>query len=114
MKPPGARYPDDADGQALHGLEADGSDLSKPMDIDFAVACPDEASGLAVASEAAALGYGTEVGRDDGGAWCCSCTRHMVATYEAIIAAQAELDVVARRHGGHSDGWGTFGNAGLS
>lgn len=35
-------YPNDADGDALRRVAGAGSDMSKPMDIDFAVAAPDE------------------------------------------------------------------------
>jgi hypothetical protein len=28
-------YPDDADGDALRRVAADGSDMSKPMEVDF-------------------------------------------------------------------------------
>jgi Regulator of ribonuclease activity B len=106
-------YPNDADGDALRRVARDGSDMTRPMDVDFAVAVPDEMSGLEVAKLAQGLGYRPDVVRDDeSGSWTCCCTRSMVLTYAAVIAAQAELDRVAGPVGGASDGWGTFGNAG--
>ena len=77
-------FPNDADGDALRRVAADGSDLSRPVSIDFTVAVPDSGAGLEVAVRAGALGYQT--------------------------AAQQELDELARSHGGRADGWGTFGN----
>ena len=100
-------YPDDADGDALRRL------ASQPMDIDFAVAVPDEKAGHALARLAAPRGYRPEVRQEEEtGEWTCSCTRSMVASYEALIAGQAELDELARPLGGYADGWGSFGNAG--
>jgi hypothetical protein len=109
--------PDDADGGALRRLEADGSDLSRPMDIDFAVAVPGESSGKAVAEAARAAGYAAKVACDGSGEdedsqrWTCYCTRRMVPSREALRAAEAELERVSAPHGGYLDGWGSFGNA---
>jgi hypothetical protein len=50
-------YPDDADGDALRRIEAGGSDMSKPMDIDFFIAASDEATAKVVAEKATELGY---------------------------------------------------------
>ncbi len=114
------RYPDDADGQALESLAADGNDMSKPMDIDFHVAAPSEAAARQVADQAARLGYHAEIFFDDQEPgleeeelppWTCECTRTMVPDYDAIVAAQKELDALARPLGAYVDGWGSFGNA---
>ena len=105
-------YPDDADGDALRRVAADGADMSKPMDIDFFIAASDEATAKVVADKAAELGYRTEICfEDDVGSvdpWTCGCTKAMVPTYQAVIAAQAELDAIARPLGTYTDGWGTL------
>jgi regulator of RNase E activity RraB len=93
------------------------------MDIDFQVAASDEATAKRVAEEAAKLGYRTSIYCDDeeadeeeaeveegGDPWTCECTKSMIPTYDAIIAAQLELDAIAQPLGAYSDGWGTFGN----
>ena len=103
-------YPNDGDGEALRRVAQDGSDMSKPMDIDFAVAARDEGSARAIARAAADRGYRTSVEQDGAGAWSCYCTRTMVATYEAVVEGQTELDGLGRLLGGHADGWGTAGN----
>ncbi len=111
-------YPNNADGDALRRLVAGGNDMSKPMDIDFAVAAWDEAAAKCVAEEAVKLGYRTDISffrqdGDDGShpPWTCTCTKTMVPDYNALIAVQVELDRIARPFGAFADGWGTFGNA---
>jgi hypothetical protein len=104
-------YPEDADGDALRRIASGGSDMSKPMEIDFAVTAPDEISARAIAKAAASRGYRTDVERDDTGTWACYCTRKMIATYNAVIDGQEELDALSRALGGYADGWGTAGNA---
>jgi regulator of RNase E activity RraB len=112
-------YPDDDDGQALRLVVQNGSDMSRPMDIDFALAVPDENTGREVAKAAEAAGYRTEVVFDEGEeledeaatpSWTCYCTKTMLATYEGVIAAQRELELLSSPFGGYPDGWGTFGN----
>jgi regulator of RNase E activity RraB len=101
--------PNDADGDALRRLAAAGSDLSRPMSIDFAVAVPSRVAGLAVARAAAVVGYESSV--DGGGdGWTCYCTRRMVASHAAVVDAQAELNRLSEPHGGRCDGWGSAGN----
>lgn len=106
----GPDYPNDADGDALRAV-AERADMSKPMDIDFAVDIPSEAAGEEVARLASASGYKTSVDFDDTSKrWTCYCTKQMLATYDGVIAAQKELDALSAPLGGKSDGWGTFGN----
>jgi hypothetical protein len=102
--------PDDTDGDALRRLAAAGSDLSRPMTMDFMVAIPTRAAGLAVAEAAAAAGYRTSV-EEGGDGWTCYCTRRMVASHAAVVDAQAELNRFSEPHGGRCDGWGSAGNA---
>lgn len=107
-----SKYPNDADGDALRRVAEDGSDMSRPMSIDFMVAVPDEPSGQAVAQRAQESGFATSVsGDEESGEWTCYCTRVMHATYEGVTAAQAQLDQLAKPSRGYCDGWGTFGNA---
>jgi hypothetical protein len=112
-------YPDDSDGDALRRVAAGGSNMSEPMDIDFQIAAPDEATAKRIGDQAARLAYRVSIYFDDlkdegiedvDDPWTCECSKHMVPTYDAIIAAQVELDAIARLFGSHMDGWGTFGN----
>ena len=97
-------YPNDDDGDALRGIAEGGSDMSQPMDVDVQIAAADEAVATRVAEEALKLGYRTSIYCDDeeadpedaGDLWTCECTKSMVLTYDAIIAAQSELDAIAK------------------
>lgn len=85
--------------------------MGLPMKIDFAVAVPDEAAAHEVARVAHSRGYEPSPYYDDETrAWTTYCARIMVATYDAVVAAQAELEGLSRPFGGHCDGWGTSGN----
>jgi hypothetical protein len=104
-------YPNDADGDALQRVADHGSNMSQPMSIDFCVAVPNELAGKAVAEVVTAKGYVTKVVKDHvATSWTCYCTKEMVATYNAVIAAQAELDELSKPFGGYIFGWVTGGN----
>jgi len=106
-------FPDDADGHALRRIARTGSDLSKPMFVNFQVAVPDAASANALAAVARELGYRASVYDDSSECslpWTCECSTRMLATYESVIAIQNELAEIAKPFGGIPDGWGTFGN----
>ncbi len=97
---------------ALRRLIATGSDLSKSMVIDFAVAVPDRSSGLRFAAVAQQYGFAVAVEQDESTQdWTCYCSRTMVPSYAAIIAAQVALAEVGRPFDATPDGWGSFGNA---
>ena len=104
--------PNDSDGDALRRLVADGSDLSQPMEIDFAVLVPDRDIGMAFAGVAAKEGFRTDICFDDESRrWTCYCTRTMVPSYDAMIAVQNTLEDLGRPYAAKPDGWGSFGNA---
>lgn len=105
-------FPDDSDGMALRGVSSDGSDLSRPMFIDFQVAVPAEAAAKALAEKAAKLGYRVRVydSAECTLPWTCECSTRMLATYAGVLAIQVELAEISKPFGGIPDGWGTFGN----
>jgi hypothetical protein len=103
---------DDATWAALQRIAQDGSDLSRPLKMDFFVAVPDQASGLAVASRVRPLGFDASLDQDDQtGEWTCYCTKLLVPTYDTVVEIESLLDSIAREVGGYADGFGTFGNA---
>lgn len=106
------KYPNDSDGGALQGVARSGSDMSKPMVIDFQIAIADEISANALAIALRRLGYHARVydSPDCKLPWTCQCSTRMLATYEGVIAIQEELAIVSLPFGGIPDGWGTFGN----
>ncbi len=105
-------YPNDADGDVLRRIANDGSNMAKPMLIDFQVAMPDEASARELAGIALELGYRVDAYESPECSlpWTTECSTRMLATYAGVIAVQAELAELSRRYGGYPDGWGSFGN----
>jgi len=104
--------PNDADGDAMRRVLSDGSDPSKPMDVDFMIACPSIASAENIAPQAESRGYKPSISVDEEtSSVTCYCMKSMLLDYDLLISAQAELDALARPHEGYIDGWGTFGNA---
>jgi hypothetical protein len=105
-------FPNDADGDALRRIEAGGSDMAKPMRIDFQVRVPTRHQAEALAAELWRIGYRTKVydSTEFGLDWTCECSTRTLATYDLVIAIQNELEVVSEPAGGVVDGWGTVGN----
>jgi len=105
-------FPSDSDGDALRRLVSDGSDLSRPMFIDFQVAVPDEPAAKELAVAASKLGYHVRIYESPECTlpWTCQCSTRMLATYEGVMAIQIELAAISEQFGGLPDGWGTFGN----
>ena len=98
--------------QALERLARDGSDLSKALEMDFFVAVPDAAAGKIVASRVKPLGLRACVEQDtETGEWTCYCTGVLVPRLADVVSIERRLDELAADVGGHSDGFGSFGNA---
>jgi regulator of RNase E activity RraB len=104
--------PNDADGDAIRRLAQDGSDLSKPMFINFQVAVPNKSSAEELAVVARKLGYRITIYESPECTlpWTCECSTRMVATYEGVIAVQNDLAEMSEQFGGVPDGWASFGN----
>lgn len=98
--------------EALERIREDGSDLERPLSMDFFVAVPDERSGLAVAARVEAMGFEASVEEDpETRTWTCYCTMTLVPTLEAVLEIEARLQAVGEQVGGYADGFGTYGNA---
>ncbi|HTJ45417.1 MAG TPA: ribonuclease E inhibitor RraB [Kofleriaceae bacterium] len=102
-------YPDDADGDALRRVAGSGSDMSKPMLVDFMIAAGAGAT-ESIATGARALGYVAAIDRNDRGERTVYCSKQMLLDYDSVITAQRELDEMSAPFGGRTDGWGTSGN----
>jgi regulator of RNase E activity RraB len=104
--------PSDGDGNALRQVARDGSDMTKPMLIDFHVAVPNEESANGLATLARRFGYHVQVyeSQDCPLPWTCQCSTRILADYNGVIGVQEELATISARFGGVLDGWGTFGN----
>ncbi len=105
-------YPSDDDGQALARIEAEGSDMSQPMEIEFFIVTPSESKGVAISEVVQSLGFVASLEYDDeSNEWICYAKREMVPTYEAVTRVQADLHKHCYPLHGELDGWGTYGNA---
>jgi regulator of RNase E activity RraB len=107
------KIPNDADGDAMRRVIEDGSDLNKPMDIDFMISCPSISAAEKIEAQVIQQGYKVQISQDsDDNSITCYCMKIMLLEYEKLIKIQEELDGIAKLHGGYIDGWGTFGNNG--
>lgn len=105
------KHDDDATRAALERIARDGSDLDRPLRMDFFVAVPDEEAGRVMAARVADLGFDASVEQDaETEDWTFYCTKVLVPTYEAVVSIEFQLDSLARDIGGYADGFGTFGN----
>ena len=107
-----SRLSDEDTQDALLRLAQQGSDLSRPMLIDFFVVVPSYAAGQRFADEIRAQDFATSLERDDEDqTWTCYCSTTLVPEYSAITDVEKKLGEIAKKHGGHLDGFGSFGNA---
>lgn len=105
-------YPDDADGDALRSIAANGSDMTRPMIITFAIDAGSEAAAEACRTAFEQAGFEASTDQDEESRrWAVYCPVAMVPEYAGIIRTQKILGELAAEHGGTSDGWATFGNA---
>jgi regulator of RNase E activity RraB len=101
---------DNAD--AIRRLVEDGSDLARPMPVEFValIAGPCDVGTVGEAVER--LGYEVEFYRDEEeDALECVCARTMLVSVSSIEACERELSDLFQRFGAELDGWGSFGNA---
>lgn len=121
-------FPDDADGEALANLAAQGVDMSQPQQFEYFVAVADEDSAESVASALIDAGYECAIEYDEGDpvdgdgegegddedpgafgpAWTVYVMVSMVPDYNEVVRIQKEIDRIADPLGGTSDGWGVL------
>ncbi|HEX7763989.1 MAG TPA: ribonuclease E inhibitor RraB [Cellvibrio sp.] len=115
-------FPNDDDGGLLQMLHEHGIDLTAPMDLEFGVHCPDEATALQIEAVLQAAGYKAHALYDEGDLeegeamtaeneeswpfWAVVVFINMVPEYHEIQRIQAHLNELAGPLGGKSDGWG--------
>ncbi len=104
--------PNDETGQALKRFVQDGSDITKPMEMDFFVAVPSKDAGDKVALKVHELGFVTSVEQDsETHDWTCYCTKVFIPEYSEVVKTEQQLDSIAKEFGGYADGFGSYGNA---
>lgn len=104
--------PDDETGSALRRYVMEGSDLRRPMSMDFFALVPTENAGKKMVDVVQTLGFSTSVEYDQQTeTWTCYCTKTIVPSYKAVTQIEEQLDLIAKGFGGRIDGFGSFGNA---
>jgi hypothetical protein len=105
------KYPNDANGDALRRMEAEGDDLTRPRNIEFTVVFPNENTATQFANHFRALGFAVSAelaGTVTNFPWDVIVVGRMVPSHEEIGAFEVSLREVADTLGGHNDGWGCF------
>ena len=105
------KYPNDPNGDALRRMEAQGDDLTRPRNIEFAVVFPDENTATQFANHFSALGFSASAelaGTVPDFPWEVIILKHMLPSHEEIAAFEHLLEQAAAALGGHNDGWGCF------
>ncbi len=97
--------------KVLKEFEKNGFDLTKPMLLDFFVVVPSKANGTDFSSEVAALGFDVNVEYDqETSEWTCYCSKKIVPELSTVVDIEMRLSQIASKHGGYTDGFGTYGN----
>ena len=88
-----------------------GSDVARPMLVDFMVAAPDERCGLQFIRDLPGSEFQVHLSQDKtNGRWTVYCAKNMLVEHGELVSTQAKLDAIGKQSGCYSDGWGTFGN----
>lgn len=92
-----SQFPDDADGEALELLASQGIDMSQPIQIEFAVAAPDEESAKAIEDALIQAGYEAVAEYDDGESMgdehmCDESCEHDLADEEGAGEEEADAE----------------------
>lgn len=94
--------------KALEVYKEHGSDLTKPMTMEFFVLLPSEAAATEIAKTCSSRGFATKVKHTPTvGGFTCYCEKTIIPSYENVRAIELELDSIARPFGGKSDGFGS-------
>jgi hypothetical protein len=102
------KYPNDANGDALQRMEAQGDDLSRPRKIEFTVVFPNQNSADQFARHIGALGYEASFEFSEtaeGFPWDVIVVKQMVPSHNEIGEFQRVLQTAAGAFGGRNDGW---------
>ena len=107
------RFPNDENGDVLRRMAADGVDLVSLRVVDFEHAFPSEVSAKQFHDAVKGTVLDAKLmGPEPNGKrrWEVQCRQRMIPTHAAITEMEERLGDVAKRFGGHSDGWGSLSN----
>ena len=94
----------------LAGMEKDGSDLGPSRPVDFSHVFATRISAEEFAAECEANGFKIDVVETDRVAdpWDVTVIVEMQPSAANVTSWEERFDILARRHGGRTDGWGFF------
>lgn len=104
-------HPNDATGDALRRLEAEGDNLSRARDIEFTIVFPDSSKAEEFAAHFRKMGYRARVRHakvKEKHPWDVIVVKHMIPSHSGISEFERELQEIAATLGGYNDGWGCF------
>ena len=96
--------------EILGRMEKDGSDLGRSRSVDFSHVFATRVSAEKFAAECEADVFKIDVIETDGVAdpWDVTVTVKMQPSAANVTSWEERFDILARRHGGRTDGWGFF------
>lgn len=100
-------FPNDATGDSLQSLKNSGSDFSKPHSIDFYIVVSTEQDALAVKNDKDLSSFNVEINQFRE-LWSCRCNISLLPEYSKICEIEKNLENIAKKHNGQTDGWGAF------
>jgi hypothetical protein len=97
----------------IRRLVEDGSDLSRPMEVEFVAMLTGPCDVGEIGEAVERLGYSVEFYLDEeDDAVECVCRRTMLVSEGTVETCERELATLFERFGAVLDGWGSPGNAG--
>ena len=96
------------DERMLFHLKNQGSDLSKPHEIEFFLYLPSQFAAEEVALHIRGCGFAVEVKEpSDGMGWLCFATKTMIPKLSDLHEIRRDFNSLTASWGGDYDGWGT-------
>lgn len=102
-------FPDDETGQVLAEMQAEGINLTEIHNVVFFQLFEQELQANAMVEHLAAQAPDMQVTVEPDelpNVWDVNCTVKMIPSYEAIVAQEAEFELLATKFKGYNDGWG--------
>ena len=102
-------FPDDETGQVLAEMQAAGINLNEMHNVVFFQLFEQELQAKAMVEHLTEKAPGMIVTLEPDelpNVWDLNCTVTMIPSYEAIVAQEAEFELLATKFKGFNDGWG--------
>lgn len=97
----------DKDELVIRALTNNGSDITKPHDIDFNFDFSSLEQAASIARAIDAEGYIVKMYENDDGTLTIEAKKSVVPSVENMQAITRRFEELTEKYGGHYDGWGT-------